>query len=311
MQKYILRRLLQTVPLLLGVTLATFMMLQLAGGDAVDVYYERGGTAVSASVMAARRAELGLDAPLPVQYGRWLAGALTLDLGQSYISGRAVGAEMSARLPATAELMGLALVLTLAVSVPLGVFAAACQGGAFDRIVRYLSFVGSSLPSFFIALLLIYFFALKVHIFSVVGTGSTGVLLPALTLAITLGARYTRQVRAVVLEELGRDYVVGARARGIAEWRILFSGVLRVALPTLVTLVALSVGSLLGGTVIVETIFMWDGVGRLALEAILARDYPILAAYVVWMCIIYVTVNLVADIMGRALDPRLRREVAG
>lgn len=306
MRRYIAARVVELALIVLGVTMLTFAGLSLAGGDAVDVFYERAGGAVSAGVMASRRAALGLDAPLPVQYGRWLAGALTLDLGRSYISGRDVGVELASRLPATAELMALAIALTLVASVPLGTLAAARQGSVLDRAVRYLSFVGTSVPSFFVALLLLYLLAVRAQAVAVTG-GS--VALPALTLAISMGARYTRQVRAVVLGELTRDYVVGARARGIPEWRVLCMSVLRTALPTLVTLIALSVGALLGGTVIVETIFMWDGVGRLALEAIMARDYPILAAYVVWMCIIYVTVNLLADLASRALDPRLRREV--
>lgn len=306
MRKYIAARVVELALIVLGVTMLTFAGLSLAGGDAVDVFYERAGGAVSSDIMASRRAALGLDAPLPVQYGRWLAGALTLDLGHSYISGRDVGAELAARLPATAELMAVAIVLTLVVAVPLGTLAAARQGSGLDRAVRYLSFIGNSLPSFGVALLLLYLLAVRAQVASVTGGG---VLLPALTLAISMGARYTRQVRAVVLGELTRDYVVGARARGIPEWRVLGFSVLRTALPTLVTLIALSIGGLLGGTVIVETIFMWDGVGRLALEAIMARDYPILAAYVVWMCIIYVTVNLLADLASRALDPRLRQEV--
>ncbi|MBQ9480130.1 MAG: ABC transporter permease, partial [Selenomonadaceae bacterium] len=168
-----------------------------------------------------------------------------------------------------------------------------------------LSFVGNSMPNFFVGLLLIYFLALKLNLLPIMGTDWRAVIMPALTLTVSMSAKYTRQIRAVVLEELGKPYVMGARSRGVSEFTILTRSVLRSSLIVIITLLALSMGSLLGGTAIVETIFMWDGVGKLAVDAILTRDYPLIQAYVVWMATIYVVINLIADLLYHWLDPRV------
>lgn len=164
------------------------------------------------------------------------------------------------------------------------------------------------MPGFFVALLLMYLFSLKLGWFPVMGNGQgwKSIVLPTLTLAIAMSAKYTRQIRATVLEELKKDYVVGARARGVRERKILVGSVLKASMLTIVTLLSLSIGSLLGGTAIMESIFMWDGVGKMAVDAILTRDYPVIQVYVVWMAIIYVMVNLVTDIIYHYLDPRIR-----
>lgn len=307
MKKYIVHRLLHLIPILLGITLLTFGLMRLTNDDAVDVFYDKNG-AVSDEVKAAKRAELGLDRPFLVQYGSWLGGIVTGDMGKSYISGKPVFESFSSKLPATAELMLVSLLMTLVFAVPLGILAAVAKGSFADRVIRFLSFVGNSMPNFFVALLLIYFLAVKLHLLPVMGSSSDwrSVLMPAMTLAVSMGAKYTRQIRAVVLEELGKDYVAGARSRGVPELLILTKSVLKSSLVTIITLLALSVGSLLGGAAVVETIFMWDGVGKMAVDAILARDYPLIQSYVVWMAFIYVSVNLLADILYHVLDPRVR-----
>ncbi|MBQ1470036.1 MAG: ABC transporter permease [Schwartzia sp.] len=307
MKKYIVKRLLHLIPILLGITLLSFGLMRLTNDDAVDVFYDKNG-AVSEEVKAARRAELGLDKPFLVQYGSWLGGIVTGDMGKSYISGKPVFESFSSKLPATAELMLVSLLMTLVFAVPLGILAAVAKGSFADRVIRFLSFVGNSMPNFFVALLLIYFLAVKLHLLPVMGSSSDwrSVLMPAMTLAVSMGAKYTRQIRAVVLEELGKDYVAGARSRGVPELLILTKSVLKSSLVTIITLLALSVGSLLGGAAVVETIFMWDGVGKMAVDAILARDYPLIQSYVVWMAFIYVSVNLLADILYHILDPRVR-----
>ena len=182
-----------------------------------------------------------------------------------------------------------------------------------DSVVRLGSFIGNSMPNFFVALLLMHFLAIRLGWLPVISSGVTlaGAVMPTLTLAIAMSAKYLRQVRAAVLDELSKDYVTGAKARGVADSVILTKSVLRSSLMTIVTLLALSVGSLLGGTAIVETIFMWDGVGKLAVDAIMMRDYPLIQAYVVWMAIIYVGVNLVADLLYPALDPRVKLGMGG
>ena len=217
------------------------------------------------------------------------------------------------KLPTTLYLMLASVLMTLAFAVPLGILAAVQQNRWVDVLIRIGTFVGNSLPNFFVGLLLIYVFAVRLEWLPILAKTGDGraVLLPALTLAIAMGAKYTRQIRAVVLEELAKPYVVGARARGVKERTILVKSVLRSSLVLIVTLLALSMGSLLGGTAIVETIFLWDGVGKMAVEAVLARDYPLVQAYVAWMAVIYVVLNLAADIFYRLLDPRVGYEKAG
>ena len=280
----------------------TFGMMQFTSDDAVDIIYEQSGS-VAEEIKAAKRAELGLDQPFLIQYGKWLGGVLTGDMGKSFISGKLVFETFIDKLPATIELMLVSILLTIFIATPLGILAAVNQNRSLDYLIRTLSFVGNSLPNFFVGLLLIYFLALKLNLLPIIGQS---VIMPALTLTIAMGAKYTRQIRAVVLEELDKPYVTGARSRGVAEWTILTKSVLRSTLIVIITLLALSMGSLLGGTAIVETIFMWDGVGKMAVDAILTRDYPLIQAYVVWMAIIYVLVNLAADLLYHWLDPRVR-----
>ena len=309
MRHYVRNRLLQLVPILFGITVLTFAMMQFAAGDAVDMIYEQSGV-VSEEIKAEKRAELGLDQPLPVQYGRWAEGVLTGDLGRSYISGKPVWETFTEKLPNTALLMVASVLVTLLFAVPLGAIAAVFRGSLFDAVVRSVTFVGSALPNFFVGLLLLYFFSLKLGLLPVMGRTEepASLILPTLTLVSAMGAKYTRQIRAAVLDELGMPYVLGARARGVAMWRILCFSVMKSAFPMILTLLALSVGSLLGGTAIVETLFLWDGVGKMAVDAILMRDYPLIAAYVVWMAILYVAVNLAADLVSMWVDPRMRME---
>ena len=302
MKKYFFARIVQLVPILFGITFLTFGMMQFTADDAVDKIFEQQGS-VDEEIKAAKRAELGLDKPFMIQYLNWLGGILTGDLGRSFISGKLVFETFVEKLPATIELMFASILLTVFIATPLGILSAVNQNRPLDWIIRVLSFVGNSLPNFFVGLLLIYFLALKLNLLPIIGQS---VVMPALTLTISMAAKYTRQIRAVVLEELDKPYVTGARARGVDEFTILTRSVLRSTLIMIITLLALSTGSLLGGTAIVETIFMWDGVGKMAVDAILMRDYPLIQAYVVWMAAIYVLVNLSADLLYRRLDPRVR-----
>ena len=308
MKRYIAKRLLQLIPILLAITFLSFAMMRLAGSDAVLQKMENTGMVLSQDVIDAAQAELGLDKPFLTQYFVWLGNLLQGDMGVSYISGRAVLPTFLSKLPATLLLTAVSLAMTVAVSIPLGVLAAVRQNRLTDALIRAASFVGNSLPNFFVALLLMYVFAIRLGWLPVISREVTlpNVLLPALTLAIAMSAKYLRQVRAAVLDELSRDYVMGARARGVPFRVTLTKSVLRACMTTILTLLALSIGSLLGGTAIVESIFMWDGVGKLAVDAINMRDYPMIQAYVMWMAIIYVFVNLAADLSYRALDPRIR-----
>ncbi len=311
MGKYALRRLIQLIPIVIGITFLSFAMMRLAGGDAITEMYGNKG-AVSQEVIDLKRAELGLDKPFVTQYVAWLAGMLRGDMGVSYVSGRDVFRTFVSKLPATLMLTGLSILLTVVISIPLGVLAAVKHDRITDYVLRFLSFIGNSLPNFFVALLLMQLLAIRLNWLPVISSGTTlkSAIMPTLTLAIAMSAKYMRQVRATVLEELNKDYVTGAKARGVRGRVILWKSVLKASMLTIVTLLALSIGSLLGGTAIIESIFMWDGVGKLAVDAITMRDYPLIQAYVVWMAIIYVLVNLITDLLYHALDPRIRLGVS-
>ena len=308
MRRYVFRRLLQLIPILLVITFLSFGMMRLAGSDAVLQKMENTGMAASQEVIDAARAELGLDKPFLTQYVVWLGNLLQGDMGTSYISGQEVFPTFLSKLPATLLLTAVSILLTIVVSLPLGVLAAVKQNRLTDYVIRAASFLGNSMPNFFVALLLMYVFAIRLGWFPVISreVSVQTVILPALTLAIAMSAKYLRQVRATVLDELSKDYVAGARARGVKFRVTLMKSVLRACLVTIITLLTLSVGSLLGGTAIVESIFMWDGVGKLAVDAINMRDYPMIQAYVMWMAIIYVCVNLMTDLSYQVLDPRIR-----
>lgn len=313
MLKYILKRLLQLIPILIGITFLSFGMMRLAGGDAVTYMYDRAGANVSQEIIDATKAEYSLDQPFLVQYGKWFAGMITGDMGTSYVSKRDVYTTFVSKLPATILLTASSILLTVAVALPLGVLSAIRHNRFIDYVVRVLSFVGNSMPNFFAALVLMYFFSIRLGWLPVITTRNLlqSLVLPTLTLTVSMASKYTRQVRATVLEELNKDYVAGARARGVRGHVIIWKNVMKSSMLTIITLLALSIGSLLGGTAIVETIFMWDGVGKLAVDAITMRDYPIIQAYVAWMAIIYVAVNLLTDIIHHCLDPRVRLGGAG
>ena len=309
--KYVINRLIQLIPVLLGITFLSFAMMRIAGSDAItEMYAEKG--AVSAEIINEKRAELGLDKPFLEQYFIWLGGLVTGDMGTSYVSGKDVFDTFISKLPATILLTVLSVLLTIIISIPLGIFAAVHHDRFTDYFLRFFSFIGNSMPNFFIALLLMQLLAIKLGVLPVISNGTSVVsaIMPTLTLAIAMSSKYMRQVRATVLEELNKDYVLGATARGVRSSVILWKSVIKASMLTIITLLALSIGSLLGGTAIIESIFMWDGVGKLAVDAITMRDYPMIQAYVVWMAIIYVMVNLVTDLLYHLLDPRIRLGVS-
>ncbi len=308
MKHYVLRRLLQLIPILLAITFLSYGMMRIAGSDVVEQKMENTSGTVSQEMIDSAREELGLDKPFVVQYFTWLGKLLRGDMGTSYVSNKPVFSTFVSKLPATLLLTVVSILLTVVISIPLGIWAAVKQNTATDYVIRTASFIGNSLPNFFVSLLLMYLFAIKLNWFPVIsrGVGMQSVALPALTLAIAMSAKYLRQVRATVLDELSKDYVLGARAKGVKFSTTMMKSVMKASLVTIITLLTLSIGSLLGGTAIVESIFMWDGVGKMAVDAINMRDYPIIQAYVMWMAIIYVLVNLITDLSYHFLDPRIR-----
>ena len=308
MKNYAIRRLLQLIPILLAITFLSYGMMRIAGSDVVEQKMENTGETLSQEIIDAAREELGLDKPFVVQYFTWLGNLLRGDMGTSYVSNKPVFSTFVSKLPATLLLTVVSILLTVVISIPLGIWAAVKQNKATDYVIRTASFIGNSLPNFFVSLLLMYLFAIRLGWFPVISKGISlqSVALPAFTLAIAMSAKYLRQVRATVLDELSKDYVLGAKARGVPFSTTMMKSVMKASLVTIITLLTLSIGSLLGGTAIVESIFMWDGVGKMAVDAINMRDYPIIQAYVMWMAIIYVVVNLGADRSDGYLDPRIR-----
>lgn len=304
--RYMLRRLLSLLPVLLGVTLLTYGLMYLSPQDPVEMLLQGQGVAPEPEVVEAMREQLGLNRPFLVQYADWLWRFICGDMGTSYIDGASVAERILAALPNTLKLTVSSVLVTMLLSVPLGILTAVKRGKLTDIFIRFLSFVGNSFPNFIVSLLLLYFFALKLGWFPVLSSGSwISFVLPTFALAIPMTGKYIRQVRAAVLEQLGKAYVAGAVSRGLKSHVILFHYVLRNAMLTVVTLMSLSLGSLLGGTAAVEMIFTLPGMGYMVTSAVISRDYPTIQAFVVWMSVIYVIVNLMTDIFYYYMDPRL------
>lgn len=309
-KKELLKRLLQIIIVLIGISFLTFGLTYLAPGDPVTAMYAASGSIPSEEIMEQTREALGLNKPFLVQYFNWLSGCLHGNFGQSYSYNRPVVELMLQRLWPTLMLSLCSLVLMLIVAIPLGILSATHRGGIIDYIVRLFTFLGVSLPNFWVGLLLLYEFAVKYSFLPVVssGQGFNRLILPSVTLAFVMAAKYTRQVRTAFLEELNQDYVIGARCRGIKESVILWKHVLPNSILPLVTMLGLSLGSLLGGTAVVEVIFSYPGLGNLAVKAITSMDYSLIQAYVLWIALIYMVINLVVDISYNFLDPRMREK---
>ena len=305
----LLKRILQIVIVLFGISFLTFGLTYMAPGDPVRAMYAASGTIPSEEILDQTREALGLNEPFLTQYLNWLTDCLHGDFGTSYSLNRPVAELLLARLGPTLKLAFASLVLMLLVSVPLGILSAVHKGGVIDYIVRGLTFLGVSLPNFWVGLLLLYVFGVKLGVVPVVssGQGFDRLILPAVTLAFAMMGKYTRQVRTAFLEELNQDYVTGARCRGIKERVILWRHVLPNAMLPLITMLGLSLGSLLGGTAVVEVIFSYPGLGSLAVDAITSMDYSLIQGYVLWIALIYMVLNLLVDLSYGLLDPRIKK----
>lgn len=304
----LLKRFFQMIIVLFGISFLTFGLMYIAPGDPVRVMYAASGTIPSEEILNETREALGLNEPFLTQYVNWLTDCLHGDFGTSYSYSRPVSELILARLWPTLKLALTSLVLMLLVSVPLGILSAIHRGGIVDYLVRGLTFLGVSLPNFWVGLMLLYFFAVRLGVLPVVsaGQGFSKIILPAVTLAFAMTGKYTRQVRTAVLEELNQDYVTGAQCRGIRERVILWRHVLPNSILPLVTMLGLSMGSLLGGTAVVEVIFSYPGLGSLAVDAITSMDYSLIQGYVLWIALIYMVLNLLVDISYGLMDPRIK-----
>ncbi len=307
-KKKIIMRIVQIVIVLFGISFLTFLLTYLSPGDPAQIMLVSSGVMPTESAVAALREQMGYNLPFWTQYFRWIGNALHGDFGLSFTMNKPVVGLLLARLWPTLKLTIFAMILMLAVSIPLGMLSAVYKDKPIDYIVRGFTFVGCSIPNFWVGLLLMLVFCVKFTIFPVISSSGTfrDMVLPAVTLAIAMASKYTRQVRTAILEELGQDYVVGARARGIKERKILWRNVFPNSLLPLITMLGLSVGSLLGGTSVVEVIFSYPGMGSLAVSAITSSDYNLIQAYVLWVALIYMVINLIVDISYNFVDPRMR-----
>lgn len=309
MRNYIIKRLIYIIPVLLGITFLTFALTYLSPGDPVELMLSATGVTPSQELIQQVREELGLNKPFFIQYLNWLTGVLKGNFGTSYKYNKPVLDLILRALPATFKLAGITILMTTLIALPLGIISALHKNKVLDNIVRVISFLGISLPAPWIGLILMYIFALKLKVLPVMGDSNwTSIILPSASMTTLLASRYIRQVRIFILEEISEDYVIGAKARGIRGRVVLLRHVLRSLLVPLITLLGLSFGVLLGGAVIIETIFSWPGVGKLAIEAIFTRDYPLIQGYVVWMTVIYMLINVLVDISYYIIDPRIRLE---
>lgn len=305
---YVGRRLTQLILVLLGVSVLTFGLGAAAPGDPAAVLLERsrGEPPTREAVEQARR-ELGLDRPLVVQYLNWLGAASRGDLGQSWQRQRSVAEVLGDRFPKTVLLALAAATLKVLLAVPIGVLAAARRNSIGDHVARVVALLAAAVPSYFLAYLLILLFAVRLRILPAFGSSSLGhMVLPALTLAMSGLASLTRMTRSAVLEVLSEDFVRTATAKGCPRGRVLFRHALRNVLIPITTMFTLSLGHLLGGVVIVETIYAWPGIGQLAVEAIQLRDYPVIQGVVLLAGVIYVGLNFATDIFYGWCDPRVR-----
>ena len=309
-KKQILARIGQIVLVLLGISFITFALVMLAPGDVVrQMIAGNEDIIVSQAEIDALRAELGLDKPFFFQYLDWLGRALQGNLGFSYMVKKPVVEALWEGLPGTVLLSLASLFMMMVVSIPAGIYSAVKRGSVVDNIVRIFTFMGVSMPGFWVGLMLLWIFGLKLDLLPI-GGGEISLetlIMPSLTLAIAMASKYTRQVRTAILEELHQDYVVGARARGMTESHILWKEVLPNAMLPLITLLGLSLGNLLGGAAVIEMVFQWPGLGRLAIEAITYRDFQLVQGVVVWIALMYMVINLVVDMSYNHLDPRLRK----
>lgn len=301
------KRVLQFILVLLSVSFISFSLTYIAPGDPASMKVQMNGDSVSEELLNQMREEMGLTDSFLVQYGRWLSGVLRGDLGTSYKNGHSVSAELSTKMKNTIFLALVSFVVLVVVSFPLGIISAVYQNRWLDYLIRFVSFFGISIPNFWLGLVLMYYLGVMLHLLPIVGEISVrGMVMPVITVAVQQICTYIRQIRAAILEEMNMDYVRGLRTRGIPKKRIILHHVLPNSLTGIITLLGISAGTLLAGTAIIEQLFSWPGIGKWALEAIAYQDYPVIQGYVLVVSAIYVSINLIVDIIVGVMNPRQR-----
>ena len=310
MTRYLLRRLLYLIPIWLGISVVAFTLANLTPGDPARLMLQRQlGRQPTADETAAARDDLNLNDPFVVRYVRWLEGALTGDLGTSYRTGESVLGALVDRFPSTLQIAALGLAIAVMIALPLGTMAAVWRNSPIDHASRIIALLGASLPSFWVAYLLILLFAVKLQLLPVAGKGTwQHLILPSVTLGLAACASLMRLTRSEMLEVLGQDYIRTSRAKGLGPRAVVVRHALRNAMIPVMTVAGMRFAGLLGGAVIVETIFAWPGIGKFVLDSIFDRDYPVVQGFVVFMGTVFLLMNLLVDISYAWLDPRIRLE---
>lgn len=308
MLQYIARRLVYLVPVWLGISLIAFTLANLTPGDPARLALQRElGRQPTTEETAAAREQMGLDDPAPVRYVRWLGEAVTGDLGESFRTGKPVLTSLAERFPTTLQIAGGGLLLAIVIAIPIGIVAAVYRHGPIDHLSRVLALLGASMPSYWVAYLLILLLSVRLGWLPVAGSETwKHAIMPALTLGIGGSASLMRLTRAEMLETLGQDYIRTARAKGLRNRSLLVRHALRNTMIPISTVLGMRFAGMLGGAVIVETIFSWPGIGKLVVDAIFDRDYPMIQGFVLFMGTIFLLVNLLVDLGYGLIDPRIR-----
>ncbi len=308
MTRYLLRRLIYLIPVWLGISFVAFGMANLTPGDPARLMLQRDlGRQPSGDEVERARRDLRLDAPFAVRYVRWVGHAVTGDLGTSYRTGESVAGALLRRFPYTLQIAAFGMGAAILLALPLGVMAAVWRNSSLDHLSRALALLGAAMPSYWVAYLLILTFAVRLKLLPVAGTGTwQHLVLPSVTLGLAASASLMRLTRSEMLEVLGQDFIRTCRAKGLGPRAVIVGHALRNALISVLTVAGLRFAGLLGGAVIVETIFAWPGIGKFVLDSIFDRDYPVIQGFVVFMGTVFLLINLVVDLSYGLLDPRIR-----
>ena len=311
MLRFIIRRLLTLIPVLFLVSILVFVLIRLMPGGAAMAYLRSANIAPTDEAIAIANRELGLDQPVLIQYFKWLRDAIHLDLGMSYYGNKLVADELAEAFGYTVWLTAAAFVWLAVISVPLGILSARKPGGVIDHISRVIAFIGTSMPQFLLGFLLVLLFSMKLGLLPVFGAKkAVSVILPSFTLSLSFIASYSRVLRNSILENMGKRYVLSGRARGLRERKIVLSHVLRNSLIPVISTLGVTFGHMLAGSVIVENVFAWPGMGRLLIDSVQNRDFPVLQGYVLLMAVIFVAANLLSDVLCALINPQIRYEEA-
>ncbi|WP_122639275.1 nickel/cobalt ABC transporter permease [Romboutsia sp. Marseille-P6047] len=308
MRDFITKRLISMIPILIGISFLSFVIINLSPSDPAEVALRVNEITVTEEAAQQMREELGLDKPFFERYTTWLKDCLKGDFGNSYVNKKPVAKEIVEALPATLKLAGVSLAITIIISVIAGVLCAVYEGSIGDKITRGVIFLGTAMPSFWVGLLLMWLFAVKLNLFPTSGMETANsVVLPAITLSLAYISTYVRLIRNNMVKNKKENYVLYARVRGLKESTII-KHVFKNSLQSSITALGMSIPKLIAGTVVVENIFAWPGIGRLCVNAIYNRDYPIIQAYILIMAILFVVCNLLVDVISVMIDPRMRLE---